>query len=660
MTQGDARIARLPIVSTWPIVDGGKFAVKAFAGEVLEFGAIATREGHDQLAAELSLISPSGRETKSRMQAASPGLDQFLLKSQLSETGVWRYQVITWDDKFGTWAHNAKIKLEAGIDQDLVILQGQHLANEFQGVASAKDKKTLKAIITVLKDPEIEPAQAFENALSLGFEQLSHRSPLRGLVSTSEPVRILCERQLAGSGAWYEFFPRSEGATKDSVGTWVSGTFKTATKSLKRVKNMGFEVLYLPPIHPIGQSHRKGPNNTLVAEGDDPGSPWAIGSSSGGHDAIHPDLGSEKDFGAFVGSANKLGLEIAMDFALQASPDHPWVQSNPEWFSKRADGSIAYAENPPKKYQDIYPIYFDEDPEGLVEEALRLLAKWIGLGVKIFRVDNPHTKPVSFWQAVIEKTNEEHPDVIFLAEAFTRPAMMHTLAKAGFQQSYTYFTWRNSKSELAEYLVELSQKSADFFRPNLWVNTPDILSEYLQFGGRPAFKIRATIAATAGPSWGMYAGFELYEAVARPGAEENIDNEKFEYKPRDFLAAEKIGSSLAPRISLLNKIRAEHPCLGQLRNLVVHQSADDAILVYSKHLEAEFNEGVADTIIVVVNTDPTSARETTVSIDLQKLGLPATFAVKDLITGTVFQWGAQNYVKLDSYAEPAHIFQVVQ
>ena len=373
-----------------------------------------------------------------------------------------------------------------------------------------------------------------------------------------------------------------------------------------------------------------------------------------------PRPGSEKDFGAFVGSANKLGLEIAMDFALQASPDHPWVQSNPEWFSKRADGSIAYAENPPKKYQDIYPIYFDEDPEGLVEEALRLLAKWIGLGVKIFRVDNPHTKPVSFWQAVIEKTNEEHPDVIFLAEAFTRPAMMHTLAKAGFQQSYTYFTWRNSKSELAEYLVELSQKSADFFRPNLWVNTPDILSEYLQFGGRPAFKIRATIAATAGPSWGMYAGFELYEAVARPGAEENIDNEKFEYKPRDFLAAEKIGSSLAPRISLLNKIRAEHPCLGQLRNLVVHQSADDAILVYSKHLEAEFNEGVADTIIVVVNTDPTSARETTVSIDLQKLGLPATFAVKDLITGTVFQWGAQNYVKLDSYAEPAHIFQVVQ
>ncbi|MDG2497660.1 MAG: DUF3416 domain-containing protein [Aquiluna sp.] len=660
MTHGDIRITRLPIVSTWPVVDDGNFAVKAFVTEVLEFGATATREGHDQLAAELVLESPSGEETRSRMFPGSPGMDQFFVKQQVSEMGIWKYRVTTWDDKFATWHHTAVIKLAAGIDQSLVMLEGQQLANELLAAAGAKDKKILKAVIACLGDENETPLQKFESSIALGFAQAANNSPLRPLASSSKPVRILCERKLSGSGSWYEFFPRSEGATKDKKGLWTSGTFKTATKSLTRVKDMGFEVLYLPPIHPIGEAHRKGPNNTLVAQGDDPGSPWAIGSSAGGHDTIHPDLGSEKDFANFVKSANKLGIEIAMDFALQASPDHPWVKSNPQWFAKRADGSIAYAENPPKKYQDIFPIFFDEDPEGLVEEVLGILTKWIGLGVKIFRVDNPHTKPVSFWQEVIEKINEQHPEVIFLAEAFTRPAMMHALAKAGFQQSYTYFTWRNSKNELAEYFRELSQDSADFFRPNLWVNTPDILSEYIQFGGRPAFKIRATIAATAGSSWGMYAGFELYEAVARPGAEENIDNEKFEYKKRDFLAAEKSGASLAPRISLLNKLRAEHPCLGQLRNLLVHESADAAVLVYSKHLEAEFNQGVPDTIIVVVNTDPTSTRETTVTIDLRALGLPEEFQVKDLVTGKIYQWGAQNYVKLDSFEEPAHIFEVMQ
>jgi len=659
MTQGDVRITRLPIVSTWPIVDGGKFAVKAFASEVLEFGATATREGHDKLAAELALTSPTGITTTSRMAAGSPGMDQFFIKVQLPEPGLWEYRVTTWDDRYATWEHTARIKIAAGIDQELVILEGQRLASELIAAADTKDKKILKAVIACFGDSKSTPLQQFEKSLALGFEEAANNSPLRPLASNSEPVRIICERKLAGSGSWYEFFPRSEGATKNKKGQWSSGTFKTATKSLARVKTMGFEVLYLPPVHPIGEAHRKGPNNTLVAERDDPGSPWAIGSSAGGHDTIHPDLGTEKDFASFVKSANKLGIEIAMDFALQVSPDHPWVKDHPEWLAKRADGSIAYAENPPKKYQDIYPIFFDEDPEGLVKEVLKLLEKWIGLGVKIFRVDNPHTKPVSFWQEVIEQINQSHPDVIFLAEAFTRPAMMHALAKAGFQQSYTYFTWRNSKAEIAEYLNELSQDSADFFRPNLWVNTPDILSEYLQFGGRPAFKIRATIAATAGSSWGMYAGFELYEAVARPGAEENIDNEKFEYKQRDFAAAEAAGASLAPRIALLNKIRSEHPSLGQLRNLSVHHSADDAILVYSKHLEAEFNNGVADTIIVVVNTDPTSVRETTVQIDLARLGLPDSFEVKDLITGKVFQWSAENYVKLDSFSEPAHIFQVM-
>jgi len=423
---------------------------------------------------------------------------------------------------------------------------------------------------------------------------------------------------------------------------------------------MGFDVLYLPPIHPIGTSHRKGPNNTLTAGPNDPGSPWAIGSSAGGHDTIHPDLGSEKDFKDFIKAANKLGIEIAMDLALQASPDHPWVKTNPEWFTTRADGSIAYAENPPKKYQDIYPINFDNDPEGIYQEVLRVLNKWISFGVKIFRVDNPHTKPVSFWQRLIAEVNKSNPEVIFLAEAFTRPAMMHALGKAGFQQSYCYFSWRNHKDEIADYLKELSQDSADFFRPALWVNTPDILTEYLQFGGRPAFKIRATIAATAGSTWGMYSGFELYESVARPGAEENIDSEKFEYKLRDFATAEKSGDSLAPRIALLNKIRKENPALQQLRNLKLHWSDDSEILVYSKHLDEEHAGQKANTILVVVNTDPHSVRETTVHLDLKALGVQGKFRVTDLITGQSYQWGEHNFVRLDAFSEPAHVFRVEQ
>jgi starch synthase (maltosyl-transferring) len=421
---------------------------------------------------------------------------------------------------------------------------------------------------------------------------------------------------------------------------------------------MGFEVLYLPPIHPVGTSHRKGPNNTLVAGPGDPGSPWAIGNTAGGHDTIHPELGTEADFKSFVKAANKLGIEIAMDLALQASPDHPWVKSNPQWFTQRADGSIAYAENPPKKYQDIYPVNFDNDPQGIFDEVLRIVNKWVSFGVKIFRVDNPHTKPVDFWQKLIAEVNRVNPEVVFLAEAFTRPAMMHALGKAGFQQSYCYFPWRNRKDELVEYLNELAHQSADFFRPALWVNTPDILTSYLQFGGKPAFKIRATIAATAGATWGMYAGFELYESVARPGAEENIDSEKFEIKVRDWDAALKSQDTLIPRVTLLNKIRQENPALGQLRNIVTHYSDDPEVLVYSKHLAAEHNGGKANTVLVVVNTDPHSVRETTVHLNLAALSAKGEIKVTDLITGQKFVWGEHNYVRLDSFTEPAHILRV--
>jgi starch synthase (maltosyl-transferring) len=420
--------------------------------------------------------------------------------------------------------------------------------------------------------------------------------------------------------------------------------------------------VYLPPIHPIGRTHRKGPNNTLTAGPADPGSPWAIGSADGGHDAIHPDLGTFEDFDAFVTRAGELNLEVALDLALQAAPDHPWVESHPEWFTTRVDGSIAYAENPPKKYQDIYPINFDNDPKGLSKEVLRIVLMWIEHGVKIFRVDNPHTKPVQFWEWLIARVNRKHPDVIFLAEAFTRPPMMHALGRAGFQQSYSYFTWRNTKTELEEYFTEISQVSPAYFRPNFFVNTPDILTEYLQYGGPAAFKIRAVLASMASPLWGVYSGYELFEHVARPGAEEYIDNEKFQYRPRDYAAAEAEGRSLAPFITRLNAIRRAHPALGDLENLTVHSSTDPATVVFVKTKQTA--EG-KDTIIVVVNVDPHSTRESTVSLNLGQLALDAAdtdengmFLVDDLVTGQTFTWGEHNYVRLDPHVEPAHILSI--
>ena len=353
---------------------------------------------------------------------------------------------------------------------------------------------------------------------------------------------------------------------------------------------------------------------------------------------------------------------MALDFALQASPDHPWVTEHPEWFTTLPDGTIAYAENPPKKYQDIYPINFDNDPAGIRAESLRILRYWIDLGVTIFRVDNPHTKPLDFWEWLIREVNAEHPDVVFLAEAFTRPAVMQALGKVGFQQSYTYFTWRNSKKELEGFFHDLATQTADFLRPNLFVNTPDILTEYLQFGGPPAFKIRAALAAMAAPTWGMYAGFELFESVARAGAEESIDNEKYEYRPRDWSGAEKLGTSLAPYITRLNRIRSEHPALRQLRNLDVHSSDDDSILVFSKYLPAEFTgTGTDDAIIVVANVDPHSVRQTTVHLDVTRFGLEpgATYDVQDLITGATYSWSADNFVRLDAFTEPVHILRVL-
>ncbi|MEW2307000.1 alpha-1,4-glucan--maltose-1-phosphate maltosyltransferase, partial [Streptomyces sp. NPDC006655] len=423
---------------------------------------------------------------------------------------------------------------------------------------------------------------------------------------------------------------------------------------LPAIAAMGFDVVYLPPIHPIGTTFRKGRNNTLTPTPEDVGVPWAIGSPEGGHDAVHPELGTIEDFRWFVAEAGRHGLEIALDFALQCSPDHPWVQKHPDWFHHRPDGTIAYAENPPKKYQDIYPIAFDADMDGLIAETVRVLRHWMDCGVRIFRVDNPHTKPVVFWERVIAEINTADPDVIFLAEAFTRPAMMRTLAQIGFQQSYTYFTWRTTKQELTEYATELAQDSAAYMRPNFFANTPDILHAYLQHGGRPAFEVRAVLAATLSPTWGIYSGYELCENTPlKEGSEEYLDSEKYQLRPRDWERAETEG--IAPLITRLNTVRRASPALRQLRDLHFHHADKEAVIVYSKR-------SGSNTVLVVVNLDPHHTQEATVSLDMPQLGLNwhESVPVRDELTGETFNWGRTNYVRLDPGHRAAHILTVLR
>ncbi len=626
---------------------------------MVPFRATIFKESHETLRAEVVLTDPSGITVRHQMAPGAPGTDLWESKARLTSLGEWSFTFRAWTDDWASWREMALVKIPAGIDIDLTLDTGAVLLH--RAVVEQPGNATITAAFSTLSDTTADATTRFAAAMAEELAGELEKNPLRSTMTTTESFPLQVERARAGVGSWYEFFPRSEGAKQHKNGTWTSGTFATAARRLPAIAAMGFDVVYLPPIHPIGTSFRKGPNNSLDAGPNDPGSPWAIGSADGGHDAIHPDLGTAKDFTAFLSAAKKNGIEVAIDLALQCSPDHPWVTEHPEWFHHRVDGSIAYAENPPKKYQDIYPINFDNDEKGLRKEVLRIVKHWIKLGVKIFRVDNPHTKPLQFWEWLLHEVATKHPDVVFLAEAFTRPAPMRALAQVGFQQSYTYFTWRNTKEELESYLTELSHESSDYLRPNLFVNTPDILTEYLQFGGVPAYKIRAAVAATGSPTWGVYSGFELFENVARPGSEENIDNEKYEYRPRDWAKAEKHGLSLAPYITKLNRIRAEHPALQQLRNLAVHWSDDEAILVFSKFLAGEYTTtGADDAIIVVANVDPHTVRETTVHLDLTLLGLDADaeFAVTDLLTGQRFEWGRDNYVRLDAFTEPVHILAV--
>lgn len=659
----DARAGRIPLSLVRPGVPGGLYRPKAVTGEAVPFGVTAFREGHDIIGVHVRLFAPSGAETLHRLTALNDGFDRWRTLVAPLEQGVWRFRFESFGDDFATWEHAADLKIAAGVDAPLMREMGAALFDRAAAETErpAAERRALHAAAATLRDAAVDDESALVVVRDPTIARFFADRPLQSLVTVGDDLELLVERERAGVGAWYEFFPRSEGAKRLKDGTIRSGTFRTAVKRLPAVAAMGFDVLYLPPIHPIGEQNRKGPNNTLTAGPGDPGSPWAIGSASGGHDAVHPDLGTLADFRAFVRAARAEGLEVALDLALQAAPDHPWVTSHPEWFTTLPDGSIAYAENPPKKYQDIYPINFDNDPDGIRAEVLRIVRHWIAQGVKIFRVDNPHTKPLQFWEWLIRTVNAEEPDIVFLAEAFTRPAPLQQLAMAGFQQSYSYFTWRNTKAELEEFLGWISEETADFMRPNLFVNTPDILTEYLQYGGRPAYKIRAAIAATGAGSYGVYAGYELFENVARPGSEENLDNEKYEYKLRDWDAAETSGDSLAPYLRRLNEIRRAHPAVRQLRGLSVHWSDDEAILVYVKHLQAALSPtGQSDTIIVVANVDPHSTRQTTVHIDSSQFGIPPgqDYDVEDLLTGARWTWNQDNFVRLDAFAEPVHILHV--
>jgi starch synthase (maltosyl-transferring) len=647
-------IGRIAIEDVTPTVSCGDHPAKAVVGELVPVSAVCYREGHAALGANVVWRGPDGADRPfTRMSPGAPGSDRWHATIRPDATGLWTFAVEAFDDPYLTWRSAVTAKMEAGqraaeLANDLA--HGARILDE--AAKNAPDEKAVTDAATALRDTKRSLAQRVGPALAL--EPVLWEHPVRELVTTGPTRHVWVDRQRALFSAWYEFFPRSEGAVVDSVGRPVRhGTFTTAARRLPDVARMGFDVVYLPPIHPIGRVNRKGRDNALVARPEDVGSPWAIGAAEGGHDAIHPQLGTDEDFRGFVARARMLGLEIAMDLALQCAPDHPWVTEHPEWFTMLADGTIAYAENPPKKYQDIYPLNFDNDPDGIRAEVLRVVLHWVERGVKIFRVDNPHTKPIDLWHWLIGRVKETHPDVLFLAEAFTRPALMHGLGRIGFTQSYTYFTWRDSAHQMREYCQELIA-AADYMRPNFWPNTPDILTGALQHGGPGMFKIRAVLASLLSPSWGLYAGYELYEHVARAGAEEYADNEKYQLRPRPWAAAERAGESLAPYLTRLNAIRRDNPALHWLRNLRFHDVDNEAILVWSKKDPDSDN-----TVLVVCSFDPHHIQWGNVSLDMPALGFDwhERVTVRDQLGDDTYVWGQHNTVRLEP-THPAHVFTV--
>ena len=642
--------------------------------------ATVFREGHDAVAANVLWRAPAGTDQEPGdtgpplilMTREADWSSRFEASVVPTRQGMWTLQVQAWGDPLATWRQVVQVKADAG-------QTGAELANDLETGARLLEQviarpgqryaAAVRAAIDALRDTSRSVTERIGPALADELWSTVTADPIRELITTSDPVSVWVDRKRAEFSSWYEFFPRSCGAQVDTEGRPLRhGTFTDSHSQLDRVAAMGFDVVYLPPIHPIGQQNRKGRNNSVVCEPDDVGSPWAIGSAAGGHDAVNPELGTLADFDDFVAAARDRGLEVALDLALNCAPDHPWVTQHPEWFTTLPDGSIAYSENPPKKYEDIYPLNFDNDPEGLYAEILRVVRFWIDHGVRIFRVDNPHTKPINFWEWLIAAVHDTEPDAIFLAEAFTAPAMMHELARLGFSQSYTYFTWRNTKDELTDYGRELLATS-DYLRPNFFVNTPDILPASLQVGGTGMFAIRAVLAATLSPSWGVYSGFELYENRAlshgnegSSGTEEYLDSEKYQLRPRDFEGALAQGRSLQPVISRLNDIRRRHPALQHMKGLWFHEVSNDNLLCYSRRsIGTETDPASADIVIVVVCLDPQSQQWGETNLWMPALGLDANDQVDvvDELSGERYRWGQRNAVGLDPHWRAAHILTVV-
>lgn len=639
---------RVVIENVKPQIDCGSFPIKRVVGEKVVVEADVFADGHDSVSASLLYKAQNEkdwREIPMTLLENDGWGGEFIVE----KIGTYYYSLEGWVDYFKTWQKDFRKKFEAGYDIRVELLIGVDLIDDSSRIASTKDRKRLKELGRILKGKNLE--RAISIALGDELTELMAKNPNKKSATRFEKeLRVVVDRPRALFSAWYERFPRSASSLAKN-----GGTFKDLEKLLPEIARMGFDILYLPPIHPIGRTHRKGKNNSPVAERDDVGSPWAIGSVEGGHKSIHPQLGNMKDFESLVKKTMDLGMEVAMDLAFQCTPDHPYVKEHPEWFRKRPDGTIQYAENPPKKYEDIFPLNFEtDDIPGLWEELKSVTVFWINKGVKIFRVDNPHTKAFPFWAWLIGDIKRDYPYVIFLSEAFTRPKVMYRLAKIGFTQSYTYFTWRNTKREFMDYLTELTRTEvSEFFRPNFWPNTPDILPEHLQYGGRPAFITRLVLAGTLSSNYGIYGpAFELCENEALTGKEEYLDSEKYEIRRWDW---DKEGN-LRDLISIFNGIRKENPALQLTRNLKFYQVDNEYLLFYGKA-----TDDLENIILVVVNLDSFHTQSGWVSVPIDEFGIDPNqpYLVHDLLSQDKYIWhGERNYVELNPHVIPAHIFRL--
>lgn len=676
------QFGRINVMDITPAEERGIFPARVELGEPFEMTAQVFIEGRTKVGATAIVRNPRGKETMRRaMTCVNPGLDRWTVMVKCGEhsdlkpwedgyaavkrqLGEWTVTIEGWEDAYVSWLHDARIKVRVMDDVDNALNSGAELLARWAATPdaglTARDRKTLEKAAETMADQTLSAEDRLAAGDNPTIAALHETHPLRDGISPSQPQRFKVERPKSSFAAWYQFFPRSEGATIDpNTGKIIQGTLKTSMAGLERAAAEGFDIVYLPPVFPIGVTNRKGRNNTLVAGPDDPGSPFGIGSELGGHDTVDPLLGTMDDFKALCQRAHELGLEIALDFALQCSPDHPWVKAHPNWFRHKPDGSIAFAENPPKKYQDIYPIDFNADMPGIEKEVERIMNLWIEAGVTIFRIDNPHTKPVRFWQDVIAAVTKKHPEILFLAEAFTRPGMMRALSYVGFTQSHCYFPWRNTKDELEEYLPVTNGDDGYYQHNTFWPTTPDILTAYVRDNGVAGHCVRAVLAAMGSPSWGIYNGYELIENKQRPGFEEQIDNEKYEVKVRDWSKAKQYG--VAEMLTALNKIRRAHPAALSYHNLTVLPTSNPNILAFARHTPAELTgTGQADTLIVVVNLDGHNAHQSMIHLELSELGLPTDrpLNVRDELTGREFQWGWDNYVSLAPWADVAHILSV--